>query len=326
MFEGFANVWTPVMLARKVKQQPVPVTLAGERLVLFRGADGQVAALFDQCPHRGAALSLGNVRDGCLQCPFHGWRFDGHGAVTHVPLSPDAKRERLFASTVPVRQFGELLWVFTAPVKQAPFEPEVPDGLVNPAFTRNYIERLWRCHWTRAMENMLDSPHLPFVHRTTIGRSMARRMTEGSRMTVTWEPMPWGGRQRSMLDGDDSQAHLDFYRPNLMALHIPIPDKVLRMHALVVPVDAETTRLIIVGARSFARARVLNPLFNKTNAIIADQDQAIVESSLPKVVPPPAEELSVATDRATLQFRRYYFDVLAGSSARPPSRSPRVAA
>jgi hypothetical protein len=35
-----------------------------------------------------------------------------------------------------------------------------------------------------------------------------------------------------------------------------------------------------------------------------------VESSDPVEVPPASEELSVATDRATLRFRRYYFEEL----------------
>ena len=312
MFEGFANVWTPVMLARRLKRKPVALTVASEPLVLFRGADGVPAALIDRCPHRGVRLSLGRVRvDGCIECPFHGWRFDGGGNNVHVPLNPDAKRERLFATSVPVRQVGDLLWIFTAPVKQAPVEPLVPDALVDGALRRTYLERTWRCHWTRAMENMLDSPHLPFVHRSTIGRPIARRMTEHSQMTVSWEPQPWGGRQRSTLDSDSSYASLDFHRPNMMGLHIPIPGRRFVILALVVPIDVETTRLIVVSARSFAKWRALNPLFNRINGVIADQDRAVVESSQPKVVPPASQEVSVATDRATLAFRKYYFDALA---------------
>ena len=320
MFEGFANVWTPVIHAARLKRGPLAVKVAGEQLVLFRGADGQPGALVDRCPHRGVALSLGKVKDGCLECPFHGWQFDGTGRAAHVPLNPDAKRELLSATSVPVKQLGDLLWIYTAPVKQAPTEPVAPEGLSDPALARTYLERTWRCHWTRAMENMLDSPHLPWVHATTIGRPMVKRMRRDSRMVTTWDPMPWGGRQRSKLDDFDSLAHLDFFQPNMMALHIPIPGKRLLMHALVVPVDEQTTRLVVVGARSFMRWSWLNPFFNTSNGIIADQDQKVVESSDPPVVPPPSEEVSVASDKPTLAFRRYYFDVLKGSSAPDPRR------
>jgi len=143
---------------------------------------------------------------------------------------------------------------------------------------------------------------------------------------TSWEEMPWGGRQRSSLDGDTNLAHLDFHRPNMMSLHIPIPGKRFTILALVVPVDAQTTRLMVVGARDFLRWRGLNPLFNLSNGIIADQDKAVVESSDPPVVPPPSHEVSVATDRPTLAFRKYYFaELTAGRSDAASTAEPRAA-
>ena len=327
MFKGFANVWTPVLPAKRVKAKPVPVTLAGEKLVLFRGKDGEVGALLDACPHRSVALSLGKVnKDGCLECPFHGWRFDTKGENTHVPLNPNAKRDMLFATRFPTRVIGDFVWVYTAPGKTAPVEPQVPDALTNTSLGRAIVSRTWRAHWTRVMENMLDSPHLPFVHRTTIGRGMRTNMTEQSEMLVTWEEQPFGGRQRSSLDGGDAQAHLDFYQPNMMALHIPIPNKHFRMHALVVPVDEHHTTLWVVGTRDFMRSPLVNPFYNLMNGYIADQDRAVVESSPDGPVPPAGQERSVATDRATLQFRKYYFERLHDSSARLERAGPVKAA
>jgi phenylpropionate dioxygenase-like ring-hydroxylating dioxygenase large terminal subunit len=307
MFDGFAEVWTPVLLSRRLKKRPVAVKIAGEKVVLFRDAQGQPAALLDRCPHRGVALSLGKVRGSCLECPFHGWQFDAQGQNRHVPLNPDAKRERLFARAFPVRELGDLLWLYTGAAPAT--EPNVPEVLTDGR-VRTYVERTWSCHWTRAMENMLDSPHLPFVHRTTIGRPMAKKMTAHSKMVTSWEDTPWGGRQRSNLDGDTNLAFLEFHRPNMMSLHIPIPGKRLTIAALVIPVDERTTRLIVVGARDFLTWRALNPLFNRVNALIADQDKAVVESSDPPRVPPPSREVSVATDKPTLAFRKYYFEQL----------------
>jgi phenylpropionate dioxygenase-like ring-hydroxylating dioxygenase large terminal subunit len=78
MFEGFANVWTPVLLASDLKVgRPVGVQVAGTPIVLFRGKEGKPAALVDRCPHRGVALSLGSVKDGVIECPFHGWQLRG---------------------------------------------------------------------------------------------------------------------------------------------------------------------------------------------------------------------------------------------------------
>ncbi|MBK7857862.1 MAG: aromatic ring-hydroxylating dioxygenase subunit alpha [Archangiaceae bacterium] len=323
MFEGFANVWTPVTVSQRLKKKPLAVQVAGEKLVLFRTPEGAVKALVDRCPHRGVALSLGRVTaDGCLECPFHAWKFDGQGQNCGVPLNPDAKRERLFATPVPARALGGLLWVFTAPVAEAPHEPEVPETLTRPGLARTYLEVEWKAHWTRAMENMLDTPHVPFLHRRTIGRFVRPYLKADSSMDIEVHDEPYGFRTRGVLDRDTARevGHLDFYRPNIMVLHIPTPNHTFRMHAICVPQGPLSTRMIVVGARSFARLPLLNPLFNYSNLRIVREDQAVVESSQPPEVPAPADERSVRTDRATLQFRRYYFDVLQPSSAQPAPR------
>ena len=314
-FEGFADVWTPVVLKRRVGKAPLRIVLAGEAIVLFRGENGRIGALMDRCPHRGVALSLGHVTaDGHLECAFHGWRFDPSGANRGVPLNPDARCETLGAAALPVREIGELVWVYTRPNAASPPEPIVPEALADPSLARTYVERDWACHWTRAMENMLDSPHLPFVHRNTIGRIYRRSMTAQSRMEVSWEDTAFGGRSRASLDGSESGGYLEFFRPNVMSLHIPIPGRRLRILALVVPGAAGRTRLTVVGARDFAKLPVLEPLFAWMNGRIADEDQAVVESSGPDETPPALSERSVGTDRATLMFRRYYYEELRGSA------------
>jgi phenylpropionate dioxygenase-like ring-hydroxylating dioxygenase large terminal subunit len=315
MFEGFARVWTPVMLARRVRREPVRVVVAGEPVVLFRTSDGGLGALIDRCPHRGVALSLGRVtQNGCLECPFHGWRFDTTGANRHAPLNPDADLGRLGAAALPVRELGEMIWIYTAPGGAAPCEPSPPESLLIGALSRTYVERDWACHWTRAMENMLDSPHLPFVHRRSIGRIVRERMTEGSRMVIDWEDTPYGGRATAILDGHGPGAVLDFHRPNIMVLTIPIPRRRLRIHAIVRPMEAGRTRLTVVGSRDFLRLGLLDPLFAWMNGRIADEDRAVVESSGPEEVPPPGVEPSLATDRATLKFRNYFHRELGGSA------------
>ncbi len=315
-FQGFANVWSPALLSKQVKQKPVSLWLGGERLVMFRGRDGQVATLFDRCPHRGVRLSLGRVTEtGCLECPFHAWQFDGAGQATHVPLNPDAKRERLFARALPTREINGLIWVYTAAVAQAPSEPVVPDSLARTDLARTYLQTEWHAHWTRAMENMLDSPHVPFVHRKTIGRFTRRYLKADSRMEIEWHDTPYGGRTTARLDDREEAAWLDFYKPNMMVLNIPIPNQVFRMHAICVPMTADSVRMIVVGSRSFATSRLLNPFFALSNRRIVNEDRAVVESSYPLEIPPAAEELSVRTDRATLQFRKYYFETLRSSVA-----------
>jgi hypothetical protein len=74
--------------------------------------------------------------------------------------------------------------------------------------------------------------------------------------------------------------------------------------------------MILLSARDFARWLPIGPLLNWYNGRVALQDQPIVETSQPAEVPAPAAERSVASDRPTLAFRKFYLEVLRGSEAR----------
>jgi phenylpropionate dioxygenase-like ring-hydroxylating dioxygenase large terminal subunit len=310
--EGFADVWTPVAMSREVGKAPHALTLAGERLVLFRDARGQVAALHDQCPHRGVKLSLGKVgKDGCLECPFHGWRFASSGACTQIPLSPmpEEKRQRYAATAFPVRERGGLIWVYTRPGAEAPEEPPAPAEQEDASFRTWMYAETWKAHWTRAMENMLDMPHLPFVHRRTIGGGLRRKMRPDSEMEVQVHPTPTGFRTTSTMNGEPNEGYLEWTRPNNMTLTIlDTPKRTMRMRIWCVPVDAHHTRMMVSGSRNFMRHNPLNPLIDQFNRIIIAEDRPVVESSYPVEVPVVSEERSVATDRATLAFRRWYLE------------------
>jgi phenylpropionate dioxygenase-like ring-hydroxylating dioxygenase large terminal subunit len=323
MFEGFARVWTAATLAKRLGKKPLGLKLAGEKVVLFRDDTGTAHALIDRCPHRGVKLSLGRVTEkGCIECPFHAWQFDGTGKTRYIPLNPEAKLDRYSAMSLPVREIGKILWIYTdASGNPPPHEPIIPDALTNENLAFTYWEGEWKAHWTRAMENMLDAPHVPYLHATTIGRFVRPRLKPDSRMNIEWEETEFGGHTNMRIDDQrDPGAKLEFFKPNIMVMHVPIPNKIFRIHTFCIPMDHEHVRMMLIGARSFARFPLLNPFFNRSNIKIAEQDRPVVESSDPVIVPPAAQEQSVRTDKATLRFRKYYFDELAKTSVDPPKR------
>lgn len=312
MFNDFANVWTIVAEARALKPgKPLGMKVAGERVVFFRDAAGKAVALIDQCPHRSVALSLGRVAGGEIECPFHGWRFDGAGRNCGVPWNPDAKTEHLGARALPAREAGGLLWLFTG--FEAESEPVVSETFSLDDAVVCGQSVTWRAHWTRVMENMLDTPHLPFVHRKTIGKQVGP--AGGRRMDLRWEDAPFGARIWGSVDGAPRPSHLEYRFPNAMELFIDPPGKLLRLSAICVPEDDRTTRLLLLTVRNFARSHLLDPAFRWMNRRIAHEDQAIVESSPPGPVPAPADEASVRTDAPTLAFRRIYRQRLLGGCA-----------
>ncbi|MFZ6184433.1 Rieske 2Fe-2S domain-containing protein [Nannocystis pusilla] len=319
MFRGFANVWTIVGLGRDLKRRaPLPVQVAGERVVLFRDGEGRACALIDRCPHRGVRLSLGKVEGGCLECPFHGWRFAGDGSNQLVPWNPDARRERLGATPLPVRELGGLLWLYTAPGLAAPSEPDVPDVLQRDGLSLSSFTMPFAVHWTRVMENSLDWPHLPFVHRRTLRDALPLR--PGSRLDIAWEDRSWGGRTSTTIDGVAQPITLDYRFPNTMHLHLPAGRRIFELLLTVLPVDDTTTHMIMVTIRDFLKSRLFDRYFASTSRKIGGEDRAVIETSLPMEVPPAGEERSVRTDEPTLRFRKLYRDRLMGSDAGEPDR------
>lgn len=315
MFQGFAGQWTPVWPASEVAEgQAVGVKVAGEKVALFR-ARGRLGALLDRCPHRGVELSRGRVSGaGTLVCPFHGWAFDAAGECVEVPLSATRpeQRARMCVPALPVREAGGLVWVRTS-LGPSVDAPDLPESL-GEEWSRWVHHEVWRTHWTRAMENMLDFPHLPFVHASTIGRGLRGRLGPSAVMSARLEPTAFGGRVRAELDGA-SIGSLEWRRPNGMVLLLDdgAREARMRMHIYCVPIDATSTRMILVASRNFGRYNPLWRVFDELNRRILFEDRRIIESADPPEVPPASQERSVANDGPTLAFRRYYFDTLRSS-------------
>ena len=88
----YINFWYPVLLSKELKDAPIRVRMLGQNFVAFRDSKGKANTLSDICPHRGGALSGGIIKENCIQCPYHGWRFDGEGHCHRIPsLGKDAK-------------------------------------------------------------------------------------------------------------------------------------------------------------------------------------------------------------------------------------------
>ena len=57
------------------------------------------------CPHLGANLGVGGrVHGNCIECPFHGWQFDGEtGQCTSIPYADKVQLRCMWIVTC---QFG----------------------------------------------------------------------------------------------------------------------------------------------------------------------------------------------------------------------------
>ncbi|CAO5239477.1 3-ketosteroid 9alpha-monooxygenase subunit A [Frankia sp. AgKG'84/4] len=141
----------------------------GKDLVLFRGTDG-TPYLFDAyCPHLGANLGVGGkVVDGSLQCPFHGWRFEGStGSCVEVPYDDvDHIPKTASARTYPVVERNHMIWAWhhlerAEPTYEVPEVPEFHDPDWLPIEVREF--EIATCCQDMA-ENNVDTPHFLYVH------------------------------------------------------------------------------------------------------------------------------------------------------------------
>src|SRR3546814_20968581 len=72
----FARGWHCLGLSEIYRDgKPHSVEAFGSKIVIFEQADGSSAILDSYCPHMGADLGDGELLDGHVACPFHGWRW-----------------------------------------------------------------------------------------------------------------------------------------------------------------------------------------------------------------------------------------------------------
>jgi phenylpropionate dioxygenase-like ring-hydroxylating dioxygenase large terminal subunit len=118
--EGNAAEWICVGgVAALAERSLVTATVAGTALVLWRTAAGTVHAWEDRCPHRGARLSDGRVRDDRLVCGKHGWRFDADGCRAEEPEAPRVERGGTPCVRVYVTRIdGDRVWVRAEPARR----------------------------------------------------------------------------------------------------------------------------------------------------------------------------------------------------------------
>ena len=147
--------WHPVVSSKRLRRAPVAVRLAGKQLALFRGADGQVGALEDCCPHRRMKLSLGKV-DGCrLRCTYHGWTFDRDGNGE----SPGTPKLQAQATTFDALERFGYVWV-----KPRDAEPTFPRFDVDGWYNICNLEHTVRAPLEVTLDNFCEIEHTPTTH------------------------------------------------------------------------------------------------------------------------------------------------------------------
>ena len=165
---GLKDLWYPVCPSGFVKNQPISLRRLGYKIVLWRDPAGQVHALEDHCPHRGAPLSLGVILGDRLACPYHGVEVRHDGVVTRVPGSPGCKLEGSRATRrFHVTEAAGAIFVFNAadPHLEAAPPLRLPEQLTSPEWSHFLCYTEWGCDYRYVVDNVIDPMHGAYLHK-----------------------------------------------------------------------------------------------------------------------------------------------------------------
>lgn len=305
--------WHPVLAADELPADGLrAVTLLDEDLVLWRGADGAVLALRDQCPHRGTRLSLGRVVDGHVECPYHGWQFAGGGRCVRIPATPDfAPTPRQAACAHDVMLAHGLVWVrldaadTTVPPFDGDGDPRLRSLLCGPYEVATSAPRI--------VENFLDLAHFGFVHEGWLGDRGHTALDDHG-----IEPTPrgfaatgcraWQPRSNALsTEGSwvDYRYELtDAFTATLTKLPQAQDGQRDVIGLFVCPVGAERSRVWFrLAVTDLASSDADLRAFQHT---IFTQDQPILESQRPRRLPlSDGLEVHHVADRSSAAYRRW---------------------
>jgi glycine betaine catabolism A len=155
----------------------VAVDVAGESVLIVRGADGTLRAFLNVCRHRGSQLCQGSGSLVAIRCPYHAWSYGLDGrllATPNVRRGERLPREQLGLHEVRLDEWEGFVWVsvagdggeltehLTAWASDDPFQWGRYDvgGLV----VGSRREYRVAANWKILIENYNECLHCPTVH------------------------------------------------------------------------------------------------------------------------------------------------------------------
>ncbi|RCJ40756.1 (2Fe-2S)-binding protein [Nostoc minutum NIES-26] len=333
------NFWYACEFSPAVTNKPKQIVMLNQRFVLYRNSQGQVVALKDQCSHRGAALSMGWLENGCIRCPYHGWKFQADGQCIEIPSNahrtPIPKKASV--NSYPVQEKYGFVWLFYGDLLEEqyppiPLLPEYEDSTMHPI----YLEYEMKAHYTRVIENALDPAHLYAVHANSFGAGFAQdpRVEDyvvqdedwGISAKITYKnyTKPKDGIFKSFFRPARTQlnARTSFFLPNITKIESDFGRGKMVNYAVHIPVDANTTISKRIQFRNFFTYSWADKIFVNFHHRVGLEDRVVTESQYPKLIPETlSTEVHVPADALTLAYRKLRQKYLAMGWGLQPHKS-----
>ncbi|MCK6371653.1 MAG: Rieske 2Fe-2S domain-containing protein [Gammaproteobacteria bacterium] len=323
----YINFWYIAAQSGDVKfasDRPLKVMMLGHHFALWRDSKGKVQCISDTCTHRGGSMADGRVRGDCVECPYHGWTFNGAGACVRLPsLGPDGKiPDRTRIDAYPVEEKYGLVWVFLGDLPEAERPPiiDIPE-YGDPQWRTIILSADWNIDYKRSIENTIDPAHNEFTHPTH-GFLGVRDDYHVKDFKV--EDTQWGSgfrnkmfaptlAQRDMneVSGRTGGAWIDggvgHHGPHCTWVQIHASEKMkLHNYLLHTPIHETLDRWYLIAARNNLLDSRYDSTFADRSAFIAGQDQYVLDPVRPKITPRNnTHEFLVPADKAIARYREY---------------------
>lgn len=155
----------------------------GTNIVVFRTQNGRVAATEAHCPHLGAHLGRGRIVGESIECPFHGFRFDGGGrcVATGYGTKPPPKAS---LRSWPVDEKNGFVLAYHGPEGAPRWTiPELDWEGWSPLLTRVFH---FRGHPQETSENSVDLGHFSVTHGYESVEEIRTAEVEGPRLSAEY--------------------------------------------------------------------------------------------------------------------------------------------
>ncbi len=321
----YMNFWYAAELSENITDTPVKVRMLGFDFVLFRDSGGEAHCLSNVCVHRGGSLAHGKIKGDCIECPYHGWQFNGaNGACMKIPsLGPDGKiPTRAKVDSYPTEERYGVIFAFLGDLPEAERSPimDVPewerDGW---AITTQHGD--WEVNYQRSTENTLDPAHTEFVH-PSMGyqgdrddydvpdlQVVDKEWGTGTMTTFVSPDLPHE-KMKGLKGGGQMEAGAGNHGPSTTwtFLHFS-PHAWAHQYSFNTPIDEKTLRRFSFQARNFKIEPEMDDVINERNAAVSEQDRVVITRLEPVLTPlSSTEEVMVKADAVVVRFREYLKD------------------
>jgi choline monooxygenase len=178
----FFDQWAGIGFGKDIPAlgEAMPIDFMGAPLLAVRAEDG-VRVFENVCRHRGMTLVKAKTKiRGAICCPYHAWCYDLNGKLLSTPLiggpgvnsHPDVDRGTLGLTRVRSFVWRDVIFVNlsgTAPAFEVVHADLMArwrefDAPLYPGAPESSFSLCVRSNWKLAVENYLESYHLPTVH------------------------------------------------------------------------------------------------------------------------------------------------------------------